>query len=168
MVSFMSRNDIMHGHDNHRDVWLPLSSLFIGCRTHRYVAIIEGLNHSLERVLRDYKEITSFRQWKGKLDTQNNTRTYELRNIFIYYCGLMIPRSIIIYLRIHQLCVTAALHLRSYYTISDNYLGERKWRDCIWPWDDNILCYESPVHFCRAESLVVGVDHWTWEGIDYS
>jgi len=38
------------------------------------VAIIEGLNRSLERVPRDCKEITLFRQWKDKLERQENNK----------------------------------------------------------------------------------------------
>jgi hypothetical protein len=54
----MSRNDIMHEYDNHWGVWPPLLGTLRECKTHKYVAIIEGLNHRLERVPRDYKEIT--------------------------------------------------------------------------------------------------------------
>ena len=64
MVRFMSRYDIMHEHDNQRDTLPPLQGAFLECRMYRYVAIIEGLNHSLKKVWRDYKEITLFRQWK--------------------------------------------------------------------------------------------------------
>jgi len=60
----MNQYDIMHEHDNHRDTWPPLSGAFLECKTYRYVAIIEGLKHSLEGVPRDYKEITLFRQWE--------------------------------------------------------------------------------------------------------
>jgi len=38
------------------------------------VAIIEGLNHSLKQVTRDYKEITLFQQWKDKLEKQESTK----------------------------------------------------------------------------------------------
>ena len=68
----MSRYDVMHEHDNLWDAWPPLPSAFFDCKTHRYVAIIEGLNHSLEQgiigsdakpvLLGDYKEITLFWQ----------------------------------------------------------------------------------------------------------
>jgi hypothetical protein len=60
----MSQHDIMHEHDNQRDAWPPLPGTFAGWKTHSYVAIIEGFNHSLEKIPRDHKEITLFRQWK--------------------------------------------------------------------------------------------------------
>jgi hypothetical protein len=58
----MSRYDIMHEHVDQRDMWPPLPGTFEECKTHRYVAIIEGFNHSLEGVPRDYNEITLVRQ----------------------------------------------------------------------------------------------------------
>ena len=48
---------------------------------------------------RDYKKTTLFRQWKKKLkmlETKNDT--YQQRNILIYYCVIMIPIPIILYL----------------------------------------------------------------------
>jgi hypothetical protein len=62
MVLFMSRYDIMHEYDNQWDAWPPQSVAFFEDKTHRYMAITEGLNQSLERVRRDYKKTTFFRQ----------------------------------------------------------------------------------------------------------
>ena len=72
----MSQYDIMHEHDNQRDACPPLPGAFSGCKTHRYVAIIEGLNHGLQQgiiesdakpvLLRDYKKITLFEEcWRA-------------------------------------------------------------------------------------------------------
>jgi hypothetical protein len=58
----MSRYDIMHEHVDQREMWAPLPGAFKECKMHRYVAIIEVFNHTLERVPRDYKEITLFQQ----------------------------------------------------------------------------------------------------------
>jgi len=55
----------MHEHDNQRDGWPPLPGASYECKTHRYVAIIEGFNHSLKRVLRDYKKTMLFQEGKG-------------------------------------------------------------------------------------------------------
>ena len=52
----------MHEHVVHREGWPPLPGTLNECKTHRYVAIIEELNHTLKGVSRDYKEITLFRQ----------------------------------------------------------------------------------------------------------
>jgi hypothetical protein len=54
----------MHKYDNQRDLWLPLSDAFYECMAHRYMAIIERINHRLERLPRDYKEITLFWEWR--------------------------------------------------------------------------------------------------------
>jgi hypothetical protein len=58
----------MHEHDNQRDEWLPLVEVRAsGHKTPRYVAIIEGLNHSSSwSKPGHYKETTLFRQWKKK------------------------------------------------------------------------------------------------------
>jgi len=98
----MIRYDIMHEHDNQRDVWLPLLSAIYGCKMHRYVSIIEGLNHSLKGVSIDYKEIMLFQEGKGASDLRLiKDETYQRRNILIYYCVFMIPISIIPVYRIH-------------------------------------------------------------------
>jgi hypothetical protein len=62
-----------------------------------YAAIIEGSNHSLERVPKDYQKITLFWQWKDKLEQLEKTDTYQRRNILIYYCIFMISIPIILY-----------------------------------------------------------------------
>jgi len=71
-------------------------------RAPRYMAIIEGFNHSLEWVPRDYKEITLLWQWKEQAQTARKSNTYQRKNIFIYYCVFIIPIPILIY--IHMLC----------------------------------------------------------------
>jgi hypothetical protein len=71
----MSRDDIIQEHDNQRDAWPAFSrARASGRKTLRHMAIIEGLNHSLDQgiiesdakpilsIPRDYKEITLFRQ----------------------------------------------------------------------------------------------------------
>jgi hypothetical protein len=71
----MSRDDIRQEHDNKRDAWPSFSrARASGRMTLRYVAIIEGLTHSLAQgiiksdakpalsIPLDYKEITLFRQ----------------------------------------------------------------------------------------------------------
>jgi len=67
----MSRYGSMHEHDNQRDAWLSLvEARAAGRKTLRYVAIIEGLNHSSSRrEPRDYKEIALFQQWKRQAGT---------------------------------------------------------------------------------------------------
>jgi hypothetical protein len=62
VVELISRYDVMHEHDNHRHAWSPLLGAFNELETQGYVAIIEGFNHSLESVPRDYEVITLFRQ----------------------------------------------------------------------------------------------------------
>jgi hypothetical protein len=54
----MSRYDIMHEHDNNRHAWPALPDAFIKCNKHKYMAIIERLHYSLERVPSDYNEMT--------------------------------------------------------------------------------------------------------------
>jgi len=58
----MSRYDIMHEHINQ---WPHLPGAIYECKTHRYVAIFEGLKHSLKRASRDYKEIMLIHEEKG-------------------------------------------------------------------------------------------------------
>jgi hypothetical protein len=70
----MSRYDIMHEHVDQRETWPPLPGVFKECKTHRYVAIIEVFNNSLERIPRDYKEITLFLQWRGQARTAREER----------------------------------------------------------------------------------------------
>jgi hypothetical protein len=53
MVGLMSRYDIIHDPDIQWELWPPVSRVFSNGNTHRYVTIIEGLNHSLERVWRE-------------------------------------------------------------------------------------------------------------------
>ena len=89
----------MHEHDNHRDSWPPLPGAFYECNTQRYVAIIEGCNHSLKRVSRNYNEIILF--WQRKRVSVKNEKNdpYQWKNILIYYCVFMIP--ITFYLKIY-------------------------------------------------------------------
>jgi len=61
----MSRFDIMHEHVNQGDLWPSLSGAMYECKTHRYVAIIEELNHTLWRASKDYKEIMLIHEAKG-------------------------------------------------------------------------------------------------------
>jgi hypothetical protein len=67
----------------------------IANKTHRYVAIIEGFNHSLKRVSKDYKETMLDEELRGTSSNSYETITYQRRNILIYYCVYMIPISII-------------------------------------------------------------------------
>jgi hypothetical protein len=53
---------MMHEHDNLGDLWLSLSGAFFKCKTQRYVASVNDFNHSLNRVSRDYKEVTLIRK----------------------------------------------------------------------------------------------------------
>jgi hypothetical protein len=63
----------MHEHDNQRDAWPPLAGALFERKTYRYVAIIEGLYHSLEEVPRDYKEIILFWLSEGQAQTVRET-----------------------------------------------------------------------------------------------
>jgi len=88
----MNQYNIMHEHDNPRDAWPPLPGAFCECKMHRYVAIIEGLNHSLKRISRDYKRSCYSRKERGhRQEAEEKTPTYQRRNILIYYCVFMIP-----------------------------------------------------------------------------
>jgi len=59
---FMSRYDIVHEHDNHKDAWPLLPAAFLECKMRGYVAIMRDYNHGLKKGSRDYKEITLFWQ----------------------------------------------------------------------------------------------------------
>jgi hypothetical protein len=69
----MIQYDIMHEHDNYWNSWPPLPDALYESKMYRYVAIIEGFNHSLERVPRDYTEITLFRQCKEDREAEEKT-----------------------------------------------------------------------------------------------
>jgi hypothetical protein len=63
-VWFMSRNDIMHEHNNHTVAWLPLPGAFHQCMAHRYLAVNKGVNYSGERVPIEYTVNSLLRIWR--------------------------------------------------------------------------------------------------------
>jgi len=97
----MRDDDIMHGHVDLRErrghFWQARSSDIsrkdIYCayknKSHSYMAIIEGLNHSSSRSKpRDYQEITLFRQWRRQARTARDKMIPTSREIswFIIAC----------------------------------------------------------------------------------
>jgi hypothetical protein len=76
-------------------LWLSLSNIIIVWRGSR-----ETLRNHIVLAMERHRP----------RDERNNT--YQPQTIHIYYCIFMIPIPIVIYLRIYQLSVVAALHLR--------------------------------------------------------
>jgi hypothetical protein len=111
MVWFVSRYDIMHQHINHRDAWPPILRAINACKTHRYVAIIEGIKIVLWR---GFRETIKRTDCLGTVKDPSVVRKRRFLSaekdpyLLLRFCD---THTYYLYIRVYLLCIAAAPHL---------------------------------------------------------